>query len=183
MSIWSTVRDLFRLHAPPFMTRPGDPPGTVVTLGWRVEQIDVYMADDSVEAEEAVEFWNGVIGRRYLAPPMPAPPDVLRAFADPVLRRGMKGILVRVEPTDLDHGDTKEEYDRRTGETLNAIVTLPGLTPRSVMVARHEFGHGLGLAHGPDGTLMAPRITDGPNALAAYQAQAVRGMAARWRGQ
>jgi len=179
MSIWSWARDLFRLYPPPFMARPGKDPGSIVRLGWRVRQVDVYMADDSVEAEGAVEFWNALVGRRFLAPPVPAIQDVLRAFADPVLRKNMQGILVRVDQGDEDHGSTREEYDERTGETLNAVVTLPGRSRRLLDVAKHEFGHGLGLAHGPEGTLMAPHLSDGPNPLADYQLRAVRDMVAR----
>lgn len=153
-------------------------PGSLVTLHWRsIPQVDVYLESDSPSAEEAVIFWNGIIGRSFFAPPIPAIPDILRAFADPLIRANLKGaILVQVDATERDHGETDVRYDKRTGEMINAVITLPGFAHRPVETARHEFGHGLGLDHGPDGTLMGRGLTDGPSPLASYQAKAVKGL-------
>lgn len=159
MGVWSWLSGLFAPSGPAVMYRPGWTPGSRVRLYWAVTQLDVYLETDSPEAEEAVTYWNGVIGRRFFAPPMLAPTHTLAAFADEKVRAGMEGqILVRVDPTVSDHGDTRHEYDRRTGRAISAVVTLPGTSHRPFDVARHEFGHCLTLDHARDGTLMGPRL-------------------------
>ena len=162
----------------PFMARLGLH-GGMVTLHWPAgtSQLDVYLENDSPTAEEAVFYWNAQVGRRFFAPPIPPVADILRAFADPNLRPHLKGcVLVRMDLSDSDHGTTHIEYDKRTGAIINAIITLPGKSKHPAEVAKHEFAHALGLDHGPDGTLMAAHLADGPAPLAGYQARAVKGI-------
>jgi hypothetical protein len=151
--------------------------GGLVTLHWPAGtgQVDVYLESDSPTAEDAVIYWNAQIGRRFLAPPIPPVADILRAFASPTLRAHLKGaILVRMDETDSDHGVTHLEYDKRTGAIINAVITLPGRSRHPTEVAKHEFGHCLGLDHSGEGTLMAAHLAEGSTPLAGYQARAVR---------
>lgn len=158
----------------PWLERDG------VTLHWApgALPLDVYVADEPLDAVVAagVAWWNGLAGRRLFADPQPALGDTLGAFADERLRAGLeRAVLVRLGGEDPGHGEADLRYDRRDGRLLNAVVELHAMPTRPAVV-HHEFGHVLGLAHSPDG-LMAPRIpAEGPLALAAYQARAVRGL-------
>lgn len=176
MSVSSWLGGLFSSGPSALMSRPGLN-GASVTLHWEAAQLDVYLENDSAEAYDAVAYWNGLLGRRLFAPPMEAPMHVLTAFADPRVRAGMEGaIIVRVDASEVDHGQTHEEYDKRTGRLINAIITLPGKSKRLADVAKHEFGHALGLDHGPEGTLMAAHLPPPgyPAPLADYQLRALR---------
>lgn len=176
MRLWSWLGSLFSPSRPAMMARPGLN-GATVRLHWNASQLDVYLENDSPEAHDAVAYWNGLMGRRFFAPPMEAPLHILQAFANPKLRAGMEGaVLVRLDASDSDHGSTLEEYDKRTGRMISAIVTLPGRSRRLADVVKHEFGHVLGLDHSDDGTLMGPHLPPPgyPTPLAGYQLAAVR---------
>lgn len=162
----------------PWLELAGDMPGTSVTAHWDALPLDVYVVEQGGDAEAlaAVDYWNATAQHRVFREPTEALPETLHAFEHEATRAGLVGaVLVRGDGADPGHGETDLRYDRRTGRLINAVVSLHS-RPVRIEVAYHELGHALGLAHGPEGTLMAPRIGTGPLPLADYQLAAVRGL-------
>lgn len=159
MGVWSWLSGLFAPSGPAVMYRPGWTPGSKVRLYWPEFPLDVYLETENNQAYAAVDYWNRVAGKRLFNEPIPAINDILRAFGDRQIRAYLKrAVLIRTDITTSDHGDTQEEYDKRTGEMISALVTLPGASKRPQDVALHELGHVLTLDHAREGTLMGPRL-------------------------